>query len=99
MLTVHSRLKPHPDVVFTELEDDEAVLLHLGTQTYFSLNRTGVCIWRAMGRGLELGQIASEIESLFEVDVETARDSVLELASQLASENLVEPVGEPGERG
>jgi hypothetical protein len=93
--TARSKAAPHPDVVFTDLDNDEAVLLHLGTQTYFSLNQTGACIWRLMGDGLTLGEIARELEARFEVETEQAQRSVNELASELASEGLVELAEDP----
>ena len=37
MLTLNDKIKPDPDVVVTELDDKEAVLLHLGTKMYYHL--------------------------------------------------------------
>lgn len=46
-----------PDVIVTELQEGDAVLLHLGTRMYYSLNETGLNIWRH----LENGQILTEM--------------------------------------
>ena len=80
---------PSPDVVCTELEDDQAVLMHVGTQSCYRLNTTGLEIWRAIGRGLTLIQIGRELEQLFDVTEELALNSVVALAQELAREDLV----------
>ena len=45
---VSSAIAPHPEVVDTELDKQETVLLHLGTKKYFSLNPTASLIWRGL---------------------------------------------------
>ena len=85
----NTRATPDPAVVFTELESEEAVLLHLTTQKYYSLNQTGSCIWRSMGEGKTLEQIAQDLEKRFDVDSELARQSVTELIEALAADKLV----------
>ena len=40
-----------PEVLYTKLDDGEAVLLHLGTTTYYTLNQTGARIWKLLGDG------------------------------------------------
>ncbi len=39
-----------PDEVVSELLDGEAVLLHLRTGKYFSLNATGTRMWALLGK-------------------------------------------------
>lgn len=34
-----------PDAVSTPVDDDATVVLHLSTQTYFTLNATGEVLW------------------------------------------------------
>jgi hypothetical protein len=83
------RATPDDEVVCTDLKNDEGVLLHLGTQTYYSLNRTGLFIWRLMVKGLTLGEIACQVEGRFEVSSADAERSVRELADELATAKLV----------
>jgi Coenzyme PQQ synthesis protein D (PqqD) len=45
---LHQRVHRHPEVVDTELEAEETVLLHLESETYFSLNLTGTRIWQGL---------------------------------------------------
>ena len=41
MITLTQTVHPHPAVVDTALDTGETVLLHLESQTYYSLNTTG----------------------------------------------------------
>ena len=41
---------PHPQVLFTEIDDGSGVLLHLDTKFYYTLNATGVVVWKALAR-------------------------------------------------
>ncbi len=95
MLDLNCRIKPDPEVVITELEEDkEAVLLHLETKAYFTLNETGLCIWKMSNRNLTLGEISKKLEEEFEVSPENARKSVLKLIRDLIHEKLVRIVNE-----
>lgn len=40
MIQLNQQVTPDPDVIVMELEGKEAVLLHLGTKMYFTLNET-----------------------------------------------------------
>lgn len=81
--------RPDPDVVFTPLANDEAMLLHIGTQTYFSLNETGSFIWKRMEQGTPLDAIADELRAEYDVTAEEARQSVEDLARELSEAALV----------
>ncbi len=83
------RIKPDSDVVFTQLDNNDAVLLHLGTQAYYTLNPTGALIWQLLEKGLDVCQIGSELESRFEVSLDEAKQSVTDLAAELTEQQLV----------
>ena len=93
MLTLDSQLQPHPDVIVTELQGaqgKEAVLLHLTTKHYFSLNETGLRIWRLLDEHLSLAAIAGRLAEEYEITIEQAQQSVLNLAQALLEERLVD---------
>lgn len=48
MNQVPNALKPHPSVIATPLRDGTAVLLHLETKRYFSLDADGWQVWRRL---------------------------------------------------
>jgi len=77
-------------VIFTDLDDGSAVLLHLETKYYFSLNETAAFLWRL----LENGDSTEEnlIEGLceaFEVSEEQAKEDVTEFITSLKKQGLI----------
>jgi hypothetical protein len=94
MLTPLTKVSTNPNVVFTEMENGESVLLHLETNQYFSLNETGTLIWQEIIKAHDLGKIGQELETIFEVTSEQATRSVIELVGKLVSEKLVSLGGE-----
>ena len=88
MLTQHVR--PHPEVVDTQLEAGETALLHLESTTYYSLNPTGTHIWQGLKHGLSLQEISDRLQAVFEVDANQANRSVLAFVHELAQHKLVQ---------
>ncbi|HEY7496227.1 MAG TPA: PqqD family protein [Candidatus Tectomicrobia bacterium] len=83
-------VRPHPDVVDTELEADETVLLHLGSTTYYSLNPTGTCIWQGLKQGLSLREVSQRLQGRFAVEAEHASESVRTFVDELIQHQLVQ---------
>ena len=90
MFMLTQRVQPHPEVVDTELDEEGAVLLHLESQIYFSLNETGTLIWKAMKQGLTLQEICQRLQDEFDVTADQAEQSVLALTRDLAEQKLVQ---------
>jgi hypothetical protein len=91
-----SRLfEPDPEVIVTELEGKEAVLLHLGSRKYFSLNSTGLEIWQGLTEGLPLGEIARRLQNDYDLDADRATASVNRLAGELLAAGLVRTPDRP----
>ena len=89
MLTTSTKVSPDANVVFTEMENGESVLLHLGTNEYFSLNETGTLIWKGISDERNLGEIGKELEKTFDVTKEQATQSVMRLVVSLVAQKLV----------
>ena len=89
MTTLDQKLRLHPDVVDTKLED-EVVLLHLKSKLYFSLNLTGGRIWQGIKEDLSLKEISARLQTEFAVEAEQANRSVLALVDELSQQQLVE---------
>ena len=81
---------PNPDVVSTELEDSESVLLNLKTRVYFSINETGSTIWNALVDGQSVVEIAATVTSEYEISEVEALIHVEAFLSGLAENGLVE---------
>jgi len=92
MLNLQDKVAPNTEVVVTEL-DGEAVLLHLNTKMYYSLNPTGLCIWNMLADDTTLSEIGGRLQNRYELDTKNAEQSVLNLVNQLHSEQLVTRVG------
>jgi len=93
MLTLDQTLRIHPDAVDTELDTDELVVLQLESKSYYSLNATGMRIWRGLKTGLTLAEISRLLQVEFEVGSEEANRSVLRMADELSREKLVQMSG------
>jgi hypothetical protein len=77
------------EVVCTELPDDEAVLLHVGTRRIFRLNDTGLFIWRMIADGKQVAEIGREVEQTFGIPGSQAMEDVTELVRALVAEGLI----------
>jgi hypothetical protein len=88
MNNLDQKIQLHPQVVDTELDDGEMVLLHLDSKTYFSLNLSGERIWQGLKQGLSLRKISQRLQEEFDVDEENANRSVLDLVNELCDQKL-----------
>jgi hypothetical protein len=82
---------PHPQALLTELEDQTGVVLHLDTKFYYTLNPTGVFVWKALAgrRPDTVLELARRVTEVFDVDVERAETDVRALLDELRVEGLV----------
>ena len=71
------------------LVEDGAVVLHMGTKRYFSLNETGATIWRMLEEDVTLADIPAQLAERYEIDVEAAGAAVALLLGDLAAEQLI----------
>jgi hypothetical protein len=90
MITWAHQVRPHPEVVDTELDTGETVLLHLESKTYYSLNVTGTHIWQGLKQGLPLQEVSRRLHARFAVEAERADSSVLTLVDELLQHQLVQ---------
>ncbi len=83
---------PHPQVLFTEIDDGSGVLLHLDTKFYFTLNSTGVVVWKALAAAEgedDVASIARKLAEEFRVTPEIAERDVQTVLDQLRDDGLV----------
>lgn len=90
MITLDQKVTVHPQVVDTQISDEEVALLQLESKNYFSLNVTGVRIWQTLKKGGGLRDACLRLQSEFDVDAAQAERSVIELIEQLLDHGLVE---------
>jgi hypothetical protein len=83
-------IKQHPEVVYTDLVDG-AVLLHLETKLYYSLNEAGTAIWRLLNSTESREDLIQGLTSEYDVEKERAEASVSEFIQELERNQLVLP--------
>ena len=83
--------RPQPRSLMTPMPDGSAVLLHLDTHAYFSLNSTGRAVWDRLAKdsGATLDDLVATLTSRFSVDDATARADVTDLLDELKQQSLV----------
>ena len=79
----------NPDVVSTQLDDKESVLLNLKTRKYYTINETGSVIWNGLQDGKSADEIAELLTVDFEIDLGDARVHVDEFISRLAKDGIL----------
>ena len=90
MSNMHSSTPvPLKDVIFTDFEGGEGILVDLNTKQYYRLNETGALIWRALEKGSTIEEIVTEMQSIYEVSREHAMTSVDKLLTTLESNRLI----------
>jgi hypothetical protein len=90
MLAPETVLHPHPSLVFTRLDDAEAVLLHLDTKRYYTLNETGTRIWELLQQRRSAQEIAQALQDNYAVTDEEAMPLLLAFVDELQQEGLVQ---------
>ena len=78
-----------PDAAFAAV-DDGAVVLHMRTKRYYSLNETGMFIWRRLEDGLAHTDIVAQVVEEYDVGIAEAEAAVAGLLDELVQETLIE---------
>ena len=87
----NARFEVSADVVATDFEGKDAVVLNLATKKYFTLNETATAIWSGIEGRLAVTDLAELLVARYEVTPERAKASVIETLSRLRSQQLVRP--------
>lgn len=86
--TVVPRYSLSPDVVFREIEN-EAVLLDLGTGTYFGLNEVGTRVWQMIESGSSKAEIVQVLVTEYEAPESSIATDVERLIRELRARRLI----------
>jgi hypothetical protein len=81
-----------PDAAFAAVEDG-AVVLHMGTKRYYSLNETGTFVWRRLEDGVPRREIVARVVEAYEVGIAEAEMAVARLLDELMQERLISSAG------
>lgn len=86
------KISPQKEVIFTDFDGQEGILVDLNTKQYYRLNETGSVVWRALEKGNTVDEIISGLQNTYEVSEDHARASVEKLLSSLEMNKLVKRV-------
>ncbi len=89
MFSLSSFVIPNEQHVAAKVMDGEAILINLGTGTYYSMPSTGGFIWSLIEGKLPLNEIVSSVAANYDVDRDQAELDVLRLCRELHGEGLV----------
>ena len=78
------------DIVYTDFDGGEGMIVDLTTKQYYRLNETAALIWRSLEGGKDVDQIIEEMQSKYEVSREQALASIERLISKLRTNRLVD---------
>ena len=94
MTALLPRYRPRSSAIFAELGDGTGVILDLETKAYFTLNCTGVFVWKTIAaRPADAHELAERLAGEFTVEPHHAADDVEALLRRLRDECLVEHAG------
>ena len=85
-----SRVKHSPNATF-QIVADEAILIHLNTGVYYSLNDVGTSFWNMLDGQRTIGECADAIAAEYDAPRDVILSDLIELANDLASEDLAIP--------
>ena len=77
---------------------DEAVILHLGSGTYFGLDEVGARIWELIAEPRRVEDVRDRLSEEYEVEPERCAADLLRLLGELAEHDLIEIRAEDGEQ-
>jgi hypothetical protein len=86
-LTIDCRLTVDPQVIWQDVLG-EAVVLHLETEAYYSVDEVGTEIWKGILEDLPLAEIRDRLTKLFEVSAERCESDLLAFACVLVENRL-----------
>ena len=78
-----------PAEVLTAYLEGEAVLLHMGTRSYFRLNSTASAVWEGLEQGQDRTELLDGLCARFEVEPGTASGEVDRLVAELEARGLI----------
>jgi hypothetical protein len=82
-------LIPQDQIICTEFDGGDGILVDLRTRRYYQLNETALVVWKGLEKGASVDGIVGQVCADFEVRPERARISVEGLIARLDSYRLL----------
>ena len=84
-----NNLVPGKHVVVTDFDRGEGILVDLNTKKYYQLNETAMVVWKGIEQGKTTNEIAADITSAYEVELDQATASVQRIVDNFQTYKLV----------
>ena len=78
------------DTVFAQEIDGEMVLLDMNSENYFSLDKTGTDIWKAIEEKKVLKDVFDTLLEVFDVEEEVLKHDLVNFIKELENSGLIE---------
>ena len=82
-------LMARDQIICTEFDGGDGILVDLRTRRYYQLNETAVVVWKGLEKGTSIEEIVAEIGTTYDVSPDRARISVEGLIARLESYRLL----------
>ena len=76
-------------VVFTDFDGTEGILVDLNTKKYYQINETAMLVWKALEERKPVRQIVNDVVAAYDVSPEHATESVERLLEDMRRYKLV----------
>ena len=86
-----TRLRHSANATF-QLVADEAILIHLKTGVYYSLNQVGTSFWQLLDGTRSIQDCAGALAKEYDAPADVIQSDVTEVATDLVREGLAEVV-------
>ena len=88
------QLRPNADVIAQKLGDG-VVLLHLGTNQFYELNRTASRFWELLSAGYDMAQVQEQMLQEFDIDAAQLASEIAGMIAMLKEKDLVRAYSAP----
>lgn len=79
--------------VVSEVFDDEIVVIHLESGSYYSLDQSGAAIWQGVQQGFDLAALSNWLSVTYAVDPDELAQIIPPFINELMQEQLIVPLG------
>lgn len=77
--------------VISETIEQECIVIHLGTGTYYSLQGSGSEVWDAVAGAASVPEVTADLAARYGIDAGDAAPLVTELVEELLAQDLIVP--------
>ena len=90
LIVSDSVVSKDPSQIISRTVDDEALIIHLSSGSYYSLNAVGTRVWESIDGSRTAGEVAEIIHQEYDSDFATVETEVMSLLADLVQEGLVQ---------